>query len=302
MFLEFNIHGDNIVECDRVLGYICAALDVHPDRVSGPTSSVTCPIYTMEHDGQFLAFQHFPGYGEHRWNQDILGFVKRSGGRLREAPDAILTSVLDGVETPLVAIEFCSALPAGNQAWQRHGRALSFSYARIPYFFIAELGGFELDAARKRIAPRMPNPTVPFSLLAMTLHGGSICLPVYEQNVGATIETFNSYHSTFGRDDFLQFIKARLLGGSSEEAVTRLKAKCVALVKILADSRARSDGLTAEQWEDAYRAIHGGRSLIDFLQAADGLPWKKKTSTDLSSTAKSFMDLGAQSGLGLTSP
>ena len=150
MPLKFNIHGDNIVECDRILDYIRAALDVHPDEVTGPTDSVTCPIYTMEHDGQCLTFQHLPGYGEHRWNQDILSFIKHSGGRLREAADAILTSVVDGAETPLVAIEFCSALPAGNQAWQRHGRALSFSYARIPYFFVAELGGFELDAERKK--------------------------------------------------------------------------------------------------------------------------------------------------------
>ena len=301
MSSKFNIHGDNIVECDRVLSYICAALDVHPDGVAGPTGSVTCPIYTMEHNGRSLVFQHLPGYGEHRWNQDVLSFIKRSGGRLREAADAILTSVVDGVETPLVAIEFCSALPAGNQAWQRHGRALSFSYACIPYFFVAELGGFELNAERKKIAPRMPNPTVPFSLLAMTLHGGSVCLPVYEPNAGATVETSIGYRTTFGRHDFLQFIKVGLLGGSSEEAVTRLKAKCIALVKILADSRVRSDGLTSAQWEGAYNALRGGQSLIDFLQATDNLQWKKKTSTDLSNTAKRFMDLGAQVGRGLTS-
>ena len=301
MPLKFNIHGDNIVECDRILDYIRAALDVHPDEVTGPTDSVTCPIYTMEHDGQCLTFQHLPGYGEHRWNQDILSFIKHSGGRLREAADAILTSVVDGAETPLVAIEFCSALPAGNQAWQRHGRALSFSYARIPYFFVAELGGFELDSERKKKASRVPNPAVPFSLLAMTLHGRSICLPVYEPNAGATVETFDRYRQAFGRDEFLQFIKVRLLGGSPEGAVTELEAKCVALVKILADSRARSDGLTPEQWENAYRAIHRGRSLIDYLQETDNLLWKKRTSTDLSRTAKSFMDLGARSGRGLTS-
>jgi glycosyltransferase involved in cell wall biosynthesis len=85
-----------------------------------------------------LRFQFFPGYGQARWNQDVLGYVKRTGGRLREAADAIITKITDGTEKPLAAIEFCGAIPAGNQAWQRNGRAFSFARAGIPYFFIAK--------------------------------------------------------------------------------------------------------------------------------------------------------------------
>jgi hypothetical protein len=112
--------------------------------VAGPILSVTCPVYIVTLPDSELQFQFLPGYGERRWNQDVLGFVKRAGGRLREAADAIITRIKDGSESAVAAIEFCGALPAGNQAWQRQGRAFSFAHAGIPYFYVAELGGFEL--------------------------------------------------------------------------------------------------------------------------------------------------------------
>ena len=174
----FNIHGDNIVECVRALDYIVSGLGDLVQEIVGPSVSVTCPVYTLKLDKRELTFQFLPGYGDKRWNQDVLAFVQRSGGRLREAADAIVTLRENGEEKPVAAIEFCGALPAGNQAWQRQGRAFSFAHAEIPYFYIAELGGFELDSERGRKAERMPNPAIPFSFFAMTQYQGSICLPV----------------------------------------------------------------------------------------------------------------------------
>ncbi len=232
----------------------------------------------------------------------MIGFVKRLGGRLQEAADAILTRVEDGVERPLAAIEFCGALPAGNQAWQRHGRAFSFAHAGIPYFFVAELGGFELGADRERKASRMPNPAVPFSFLAMTLYHDSICLPVYEPNMGAAPETIRCYDSIFGRKEFIKFLRLAVLGGETAQTKTDLGDKCIALVKLLAKSKKRQDGLTAEQWQNAYDAIRAGQNLLDFLTRDRRLSWKKKTSIgSLTDTAKRFMNLGAQVGVGLTS-
>lgn len=89
-----------------------------------------------------------------------------AGGVLRESADAILTRFSDDTESPILAIEFCSALPAGNQAWQRSGRAYSMAKAGIPYLFITELGGFELSVDRKKKAARLPNPAVPYSYSA----------------------------------------------------------------------------------------------------------------------------------------
>lgn len=300
--IDFNIHGDNVVECNRIFQYVCSGLEASAEKVAGPINSATCPVYIVVNDGRRLEFRFFPGYGERRWNRDVLEFVKRSGGRLREAADAILTRVHDGVEKPLAAIEFCGALPAGNQAWQRHGRAFSFAHAGIPYFYVAELGGFELNADRERTAPRLPNPAAPFSLLAMTLYSGSICLPVYEANAGAAPGVIERYRPIFGEEEFLEFLKLAVLGGETAHVLARLRRKCIDLVKLLAESRKRGDGLTAEQWQGAYDAICAGRSLPDFLADDGSLPWNKRTSIkSLTGTARLFMDLGAQAGIGLTS-
>ena len=281
--------------------YICSALDASSERVVGPIESATCPVYIVDCDDRRLQIRFLPGYGDSRWNQDMLRFTKQSGGRLREAADAVLTRVEDPAERPLAAIEFCGALPAGNQAWQRHGRAFSFAHAGIPYFFVAELGGFELDANRKRKAPRMPNPAAPFSLLAMTVSQGSACLPVYEPNAGAVASTVERYRSVFGQHHLREFLRLVMFDRDIGRPVAALGNACIGLVKLLAEFRERQDGLTGEQWQGAYNAIQDGRNLLDFLIREGSLRWRKTTSIGLTSTAQQFMDIGARSGFGLTS-
>lgn len=298
----FNIHGDNIVECVRAFDYIVGGLGDLVQDIAGPSVSVTCPVYTVKLEGRELVFQFLPGYGDRRWNQDVLAFIQRSGGRLREAADAIVTLIENGEENPIAAIEFCGALPAGNQAWQRQGRAFSFAHAEVPYFYVAELGGFELDAERGRKAERMPNPAIPFSFFAMTQYQGSVCLPVYEANAGATDETIQRFGPIFGKDEFLEFLKLAVLGDATEQAASGLGDKCVALVKLLADSKKRKDGLSGDQWEQAHNAVMAGESLPDFLNRDARLSWKKTAYIDgLTDKAKLFMALGAQESLGLTS-
>lgn len=301
-YKTFNIHGDNIVECVRAFDYIVAGLGELVRDIIGPRESVTCPVYTVKLEESELAFQFLPGYGARRWNQDILAFIQRSGGRLREAADAIVTLVENGSEKPLAAIEFCGALPAGNQAWQRQGRAFSFAHAGVPYFYVAELGGFELSADRDRKAERMPNPAIPFSFFAMTEYQGSVCLPVYEANAGATKETAKRFGPIFGKNEFLEFMKLVVLGEAADEAASSLGDKCVALVKLLADSKKRRDGLSGEQWEKAHAAMRVGESLPDYLSRDARLSWKKTAYiAGLTAKAKSFMALGAEESLGLTS-
>ena len=249
-----------------------------------------------------MVFRFFPGYGVHRWNQDVLAFIKRSGGRLREAADAIVTLAENGQEKPVAAIEFCGALPAGNQAWQRQGRAFSFAHAQVPYFYVAELGGFELDAGRSRKAERMPNPAIPFSFFSMTQYQDSVCLPVYEANAGATHDTIERYGPIFGKDEFLEFLKCAVLGDATDQAADSLSGKCVALIGLLAHSKKRQDGLTDTQWKEAHDSILAGKSLPDFLTEKVPLPWKKTAYIEgLTNTAKLFMALGASHSFGLTS-
>ena len=299
---KYHVHGDNIIECIRAFDYVVSGLGDLVCNVVGPDISVTCPVYTVTLVDGELKFQFLPGYGGRRWNQDILGFVKRSGGRLREAADAILTLIENGKQQPVVAIEFCGALPAGNQAWQRQGRAFSFAHAKIPYFFVAELGGFELNSNRERKAKRMPNPTIPFSFLAMTEYRGSVCLPVYEANAGATSETIELYGPIFGKVEFLEFLKLAVLGNATDRSTRELSGKCVALVRLLANARARQDGLTEDQWQMAHRAIAAGQNLPEFLDENAQLSWRKIAYIDgLTDTARRFMELGATDSFGLTS-
>ena len=299
---SFNIHGDNIVECVRAFEYVLAGLDTLVLDVAGPSLSVTCPVYTVTMPDSVLQFQFLPGYGERRWNQDVLGFVKRSGGRLREAADAIITRIKDGSESAVAAIEFCGALPAGNQAWQRQGRAFSFAHAEIPYFYVAELGGFELGVDRARKAERMPNPAIPFSFYAITQYQGSVCLPVYEANSGARVETVERYGPIYGKAEFLDFLKLAILANSPDGAAEALGDKCFALVELLATSKKRQDGLSGAQWREAKAALEDGQTLPDYLSAKARLAWSKTAYIDsLTDTARAFMTLGARDSFGLTS-
>lgn len=300
--VQFNIHGDNIVECTRAFNYIVESLSDAVREIIGPKNSITCPMYIAQLENCSLTFQFLPGYGKRRWNQDITDFVKQSGGHLREAADAIVTRIENGIEKPVIAIEFCGALPAGNQAWQRHGRAFSFAHAKIPFFYIAELGGFELGINREPKAKRMPNPAIPFSFLAMTRYRRSVCLPVYEANSGATDDTIERYGPIFGKPEFLKFLKLAVLGMPTDRTATDLGYKCVALVELLANSRKRQDGLTGDQWKAAYEAVLSGENLADFLFENGRLSWKKKAFiASLTESARQFMDLGAARSFGLAS-
>ena len=131
---HFGIHGDNIVECERMLSLLCQALGSDGISLSG---NVPAPEIKFTAVGETYHVTLYPAFG--RWQQDLQMYLHNVGGVLRESADAILTRFSDDTESPILAIEFCSALPAGNQAWQRSGRAYSMAKAGIPYLFITEL-------------------------------------------------------------------------------------------------------------------------------------------------------------------
>lgn len=159
----FHLYGDNIVECERIFNLIKMSLNLTEIKLNG---SITNLQIFAKLQGNVFEFIFFPGFSSGRWKQDILIHIKERGGILREAADCIITEVINGSEVVLLAIEFCSALPAGNQAWQRSGRAYSFARSNVPYIYLTEIGGYELDVNRKKKAPRMPNPAVPFSYVS----------------------------------------------------------------------------------------------------------------------------------------
>jgi hypothetical protein len=181
--MRLRIHGDNILECEDAMGVILAALSKgradRPRLLDGP---LWAPSFVLMDQAEVCAeIQLFPGYG--RWPYDIARELKRLGAPLREMVDAIVTEVEDEAglqERPILAFEFCGALPAGNQSWQRCGRVLNAAYPRIPFFYFAELGGAELDSDRQYKAGRLPNPLIPFAYLALGDALSTLALPVFE--------------------------------------------------------------------------------------------------------------------------
>lgn len=181
--IKFRIHGDNIVECDRCLDLIARAFTAQARFLQ---SDPYRPAFEIVKDGKSLFdVDLIPGHG--RWQVNLQKMLRHHGAPLREATDALLTRMsLDGkTELVVAAIEFCSALPAGNNAWQRNGRALACAVVGIPYLYFAEVGGVELDENRSVKAPRFPNPIVPFSyphrVASISSHlSSSVCAKFFE--------------------------------------------------------------------------------------------------------------------------
>jgi hypothetical protein len=301
-FFVFHLHGDNIVECERTVTFLRQALADITTTFEGPFGSPVCPSYKITCQGLSnpIVLTLYPGFG--RWNYDILELVRRSGGTLREAADVIITGVADRSETPLLAIEYCGALPAGNQAWQRSGRAYSFGKAQIPYLYVAELGGYELGEDRVRKAARMPNPAVPFSYVSFSMTNETATLPVFVTAPGADQTSRDAYATVFGEADLLTFLRAHILAQSDEAATNALRLKALAFVETKASTSRAGETLTPAQWQQAYEALGSHLSLVDFLVANARLRWTKTAYIDgITTTARSLMDATAAIAIGMTS-
>ena len=301
-YQKFHIHGDNIIECERTFDIIKAALNDLIISVTGPNGSPVCPEFQLHlrnmKDPLHLTF--YPGFG--RWNEDILQFVHEHSNTLREAADVIITGVTSQSEEPLVAIEYCGALPAGNQAWQRNGRAYSFGLARIPYLYVAELGGYELDSKRNRKAPRMPNPAVPFSYLSYSLEQETPVLPIFVTSPGADESSRREYADEFADDELIALIRAILLNENPNDIYESLRRKVLALVMKRAAVSRHGRTLTPQQWENAYASLQRGQSLVDFLVRNATLSWAKIAYiAALTNTTKALMKLTSSFAVGLTS-
>ncbi len=300
----FTIHGDNIVECERALHLIGMALEGERPTFRGPYGSPTNPSFefTIEEGKQTLEFVFFPGFG--RWNVDIRQMVRDRGGIIREAPDVIICEIMAGQEHPLMAMEYSGALAAGNQAWQRSGRAYSFGLAKIPYLYVAELGGYELDQLRTKRATRFPNPAVPFSYLSYSSALNVPVLPVYVLNPGASDDTKTAFASVIGEDTLVDYINKAILKADTQSVAETLQKKALAFVQMLASGGRKGRTLTPEQWAEAYDVINDAdsRAFLPYLLDKAALRWSKTAYIqNLTVSAKELMEVAARLSIGLTS-
>ena len=113
--MHLRIHGDNIVECDRCLLLIAEAFSAVSKLLP---SDPFRPAFEIVQGGRTLfGVDLIPGHG--RWQVNLQQMLRAHGAPVREATDVLITRLSDDGKTELIlaALEFCSALPAGNNAW-----------------------------------------------------------------------------------------------------------------------------------------------------------------------------------------
>ena len=262
---HLRIHGDNIIECERSLSLLSKSLNVIPKYIE--TSPTYMPMYMLGS----IQVDLLSGHG--RWGVDISEALAKNGGILREGADSYITEITDDHETIIFALEYCSALPAGNNAWQRNGRAYASALANVPYLYMAEIGGVELDDNRQKKAPRFPNPVVPFSYLMLSKRLQSFCLPEYMAHPSITDSLYKKYSNVFGLDECLQIIKALINGTDYSELTEALTGKAISMVKLLADDRRSVDTLCGVEWDNL---LNSKDSAIWLQKNTRSIIWKKK--------------------------
>jgi len=301
--LYLRIYGDNIVECERTWSLLKKALSDQNSISKGPYGLVVSPKYELNFNNkEDIQVQFFPGFG--RWTPNILDFVRSKGGLLREAVDSIITVITknegdEDYESSLVSIEFCGALPAGNQAWQRTGRGYSFASSGIPYIYIAEIGGFELDKRRQEKAMRFPNPVVPFSFLTFSFQSSVPTLPIFLSNPAIMPETYELFKDCFGERELNDLICAFIYQQEISDIVDRIVTKTLKFVNILSKVRRKKDTFIEPIWAEWIDWIKKGNRTSDFISKMK-LPWEKIAYIkDLTPTAKSVIQNASKYAFGI---
>ena len=217
----FRVYGDNIIECIRVIDLIktntIAKVNLELSFLSASSVVAKGTI-----DGKATEIVLVPGFDKstkQRWKENILDSLKDNGGLLDETPDAFISRVSEtNKESFICTIEFCSALQAGNQAWQRSGRAYSVGKTMIPYFYIIEYTKYELDSkTRERKTLRDPNAIVPFSYLS---YSKNINNPVFQTFFQS--EEFDEKDDHFKGTDFSQIFSSETVANYIVALMLRL--------------------------------------------------------------------------------
>jgi len=275
---EIRIHGDNILECEHALNLLAEAINNNGPKIKLVGGSAYAPVYQVVSDAE-VAFevQLFPGYG--RWGFDFINYLMARGALLREATDAIITRLVNDhgklVEDPILAMEFCGALPAGNNAWQRCGRALSSAFAKIPYIYYAELGGLELDSERNEKASRFPNPLIPFAYLSLGQVEESPAIPVFIPSPSARDITHSAFNDCFGEKESLKLIRNIIFSESFDDSLRVLQEKAEKVVEILSNQRKGNDVLSPKDFSALKNMITGNDKANWLIKKK--MAWNKKT-------------------------
>lgn len=279
---RYRIHGDNIVECERIADIILD--EVHPDALNCRLISPSTISYQVDfcyeerrYEWQIELLPGFNKNGRRRWDGDIFDKLRESGSFLDETPDAIVSTVEDESETILFAVEFCSALQAGNQAWQRSGRAFSTGRTGCPYLYIVDFVKYELDnPTRRRKALRFPNPTVPYSYINFSRLNHIFTAQAYiksEEFNKRDRKLLNFDEANFADKELAKFIVRSMAGLDTNSERKAILEKNFNVVRFLSHESDRSQGLDEQQWVNLHQS---SVDIIDFSMNNAEFPFRKK--------------------------
>ncbi len=305
----FRIHGDNIVECERIANLIVSEIAPSSQKISLSSPSTLVFDLAFEYcDNHYeWKLELLPGFnksGRKRWKSNIFNALKENGSFLDETPDAIVTHVEGTDETIIYAIEFCSALQAGNQAWQRSGRAFSTGRTGCPYLYIVDFVKYELDSkTRERKALRFPNPAVPYSYINYSKDIDNFVAQVYvrseefDKSKDSALTSFDE--NNFADKELSAYIVKRMAGidTSAEEAL--ILEKNLNVVMFLAQSSKPTSNFTPAQWKRLYAYEQG---ILEFSKENTEFNFHKTiTAKGHHGNSAKFLDLIDQHSIGLAS-
>lgn len=268
----FRIHGDNIVECERIANLIVTTLnpnDVRTFLISPSTSTIEIKCMFSGNPVHWR-LELLPGFNKNtkrRWKENIFDALKEAGSFFDETPDAIISHINDGKEQIILGIEFCSALQAGNQAWQRSARAFSTGRTGCPYLYIVDFVKYELDnTTRQRKNLRFPNAAVPYSYVNYSKTTGNFVAQLYTKSEEFDKARDNSIvnfdESDFGNDILGTYIVKLMLGMDTSQEEEIILKKNMNVVQFLAEHFDSNNNFTPEEWQEVYSLQHD--DIVDY--------------------------------------
>lgn len=246
------------MECTRTEELLKRSLDVERLDIEGPPWSPT-HIYSGGNQLREIRMTLFPGHC--RWGGDFTNHTSEVNGVLREQVDVLITRFDAEPAKPenqsiLAGIEFCGALPAGNNAWQRAGRAWSMGILGIPYLYVGELGGQELNSKGEVKAPRYPSPIVTGSFLAFDKRKKTVCLPLYLPSPTADSQVRETLKEEAPRRDLRDFLRDIVLEGKPGTRIREgLRRRSLDTIRLLREKRRRDDTLSSAAWNELLNEV-----------------------------------------------
>ena len=258
----FRIHGDNIVECERIADLIIKAINLDEIKTYLISPSTLAIEIKGKYENNLIQWklELLPGFNKNtkqRWEGNIFDALKEAGSFFDETPDVIISHIDDVREQIILGIEFCSALQAGNQAWQRSARAFSTGRTGCPYLYIVDFVKYELDnATRERKNLRFPNAAVPYSYVNYSKTTGNFIAQLYikseefDKSRDPSIATFDE--NDFGNNILGDYISKLMLGLDTSQEEKIILNKNMNVVQFLANHFDSRVNFTADEWKEIY--------------------------------------------------